>query len=119
MKVIKLGLVAGRHPLPVQDYILQEVKDPSDIEGIHHDVWNSLFSIFEGHIKPSFYGPGIDSADDSDVYHLVSDIGLHLYVTGLTSVALEVVSFCGQNGVPLVAYHYNKDTGSYIPQRIF
>lgn len=32
MKVIKLGLVAGRHPMLVQDYILQEVKDPSDIE---------------------------------------------------------------------------------------
>lgn len=95
--IIKLGLVAGRHDMPVDGYVLREVSNVTDMAAIKQAVRQSLAEILR-------------AASD--------DVELHLYVTGLTSVALEVVSFCAVNGIPLTAYRYNRDTGDYIPQKL-
>lgn len=36
---------------------------------------------------------------------------LDLYVTGLTSVAIEAVNFCHQNGIAVSTWHYDDATG--------
>ena len=53
---------------------------------------------------------------------LFSDFALHsgdiveLYVTGLTMATLAIVNACRSTGVELVCYHYDRETGEYIPQ---
>lgn len=118
-KVIRLGLVSGRHEMPVDGYVLESVPDVTDIEGIRGEVFKSLAQKLGEFIRVSDFGTCLNQADYSDVPHAVCNAELHLYVTGLTSVALEVVSFCAVNGVPLTAYHFDRETGNYIPQRIF
>lgn len=118
INILKLGLVAGRHEMPVDGYVLESVTDVTDVENIRKAVFASLSEKLEGHIRVTEYGPSINGVEE-DSRHYQSDVELHLYVTGLTEVALEVVRFCGINGVPLVAYHFNRATGEYFPQRIF
>lgn len=118
-KVINLGLVEGRHEMPVDGYVLESVPDVTDIEGIRDAVFKSLAQKLGKFIRVSDFGTCLNQTDYSDIPHAVCDAELHLYVTGLTSVALEVVRFCAFNGVELVAYHFDRETGNYIPQRIF
>lgn len=53
---------------------------------------------------------------------LFSDFALHsgdmveLYVTGLTMATLAVVNACASTDIELVCYHYDRETGKYIPQ---
>ena len=95
MKNIKLGLIDGRHPLPVDAYILKEVTDPMNMTAIHVAVYQSLDSLLK------------DASDDT----LVS-----LYVTGLTSVTIESIQYFIEHGIEYRAMHYNRDTDTYIEQ---
>lgn len=117
--IIRLGLVAGRHEMPVDGYVLESVPDVTNMGAIWEAVNESLGQKLGKFIRVSEFGDCLNQADLSDVPHFVCDAELHLYVTGLTSVALEVVSWCATNGVPVVAYHFDRETGNYIPQRIF
>lgn len=119
MERINLGLIAGRHEIPgISGYILQEVKDPTDMDAINDAVTASLENIFKDHVH-IVSGQPINSADTSDMQMFRSDLGLNLYVTGLTAAALSVAGFCAYNGIPLRAYHYNRETGEYVGQVIF
>lgn len=118
-KVISLGLVEGRHEMPVDGYVLESVPDVTDMNHIGDAVFKSLAQKLGEFIRVSDFGTCLNQTDYSDIPHAVCDAELHLYVTGLTSVALEVVRFCAFNGVKLVAYHFDRETGNYIPQRIF
>lgn len=116
--ILSLGLVAGRHNMPVDGFVLESVADVTDVEAIRKAVYASLADKLGGDIRVTDYGPCINGVEE-DTCHYQCDVELHLYVTGLTIVALEVERFCAMNGVPLVAYHFNRETGEYIPQRIF
>ena len=41
---------------------------------------------------------------------------VHLYVTGLTMATLAIVNACASTDIELVCYHYDRETGKYIPQ---
>ncbi|MGO5336737.1 hypothetical protein ACTQZS_07995 [Bilifractor sp. LCP19S3_H10] len=116
MKIV-LGLVEGRHEMPVEDYVLHSVEDVTDIQGIRKAVCASLVDKLGTDIRVTEYGPSLNGIEE-DAAHYECSTELHLYITGLTVVALEVVRFCAMNGIPLVAYHYNCESGSYYPQRI-
>lgn len=118
MKSISLGLINNRHNMPVDGYVLELVEDVTNVDAIHDAVYESLWNKLGKHIYVSYSHP-INSDDYTDVLTRLCDVELHLYVTGLTSAALAVAGFCAENGVPLVAYHYDRDTGAYIPQRVF
>lgn len=92
---LSLGLVAGRHAMPVDNYVLASVADVMDIQSISKAVDESLRS-----------------------YGLQSGDVLNLYVTGLTSVTLAVTSWCVHHGVYLTAWHFNRETGDYISQKV-
>ena len=119
MEVINLGLVAGSHEMPVDGYVLESVPDVTNMAAIQAAVYKSLSQKLWKFIQISDFGRCLNQADFNDVPHFMCDVELHLYVTGLTSVALEVVRLCAINGVSLVAYHFDRETGNYIPQRIF
>jgi hypothetical protein len=94
-KIIKLGLVNGRHDMPVDRYVLENVPDVTDMDGINKAVEASLASICED-----------------------GNTELHLYVTGLTSVALATVGYCAKHNISVVAHHFNRDTGDYLTQGV-
>lgn len=116
--ILSLGLVAGRHSMPVDGFVLESVADVTDVETIRKAVFASLSDKLGESIQVTDYGPCINGVDE-DACHYQCKVELHLYVTGLTVVALEVERFCAMNGVPLVAYHFNRETGEYFPQRLF
>jgi len=42
-KVIRLGLVSGRHEMPVDGYVLESVPDVTDIEGMGNYIPHPIF----------------------------------------------------------------------------
>lgn len=95
-KIYKLGLIKGRHDLPVDAYILDEVSDVLDFQAIESKVKKSL---------------AVYTFDMATVPHL------HVYVTGLTSATVEVFKYCLEKGVLLTFMHFDRESGSYLPQK--
>lgn len=87
----KMGLVIGRHQIPVNDYIFDE-------EGF--DVFDFNYMKDKVHEK------------------LYDTKSLELYVTGLTVALVEVINYCVYNDIDLTLYHFNRDTNEYIPQEV-
>lgn len=116
MKRIKMGTIRGRHEMPVDDYFLDKVEDPSNMNEITAKVALKMIDLFAKHIGFK-YGDGINTAEPTTCYR--SDLALDLYVTGLTSVTAEIIAECATNGIPLTLYHYNTRNGEYVSQVIF
>jgi len=92
----KIGLIKGRHPLPVDEYILQgEVTDFSP-EAVQAGVIEGISSL---NLK---IGQEID-----------------LYITGLTIVSLFAVDHLRRMGITVNVYGYNPSTGEYYLQGVF
>lgn len=118
MKTLKLGTVAGRHDLPVEQYILKAVEDPSDIDGITNAVERSLSEILSPYMGITARQP-IDSADYTDLPCYTCSVDVDLYVTGLTSVVIAALAVFARNGVHCRAMHFDRETGAYSPQPVF
>ena len=100
MLKVSLGTIKGRHNLPVTSYIFnEEIKNVTDVEKIENDVKTYFIS----NILPM-------KADD--------DVQVILYITGLTIVTLAVVKACKVCGCELVCMHYDRDSDTYIAQKI-
>lgn len=97
-KVHKLGLIKGRHDLPVDAYILEEVSEVLDFQEIESKVKKSLDAYTEKMLVDSFPH-------------------LYVYVTGLTSATIEVFKYCLEQGVLLTFMHFDRESGSYLPQK--
>ena len=115
---IKLGTVAGRHDIPVEQYILTAVDDPSDIDGITNAVERSLSDILSPYMEIATRHP-LDSADYTDLPCYTCSADVELYVTGLTSVVVAALSVFARNGVHCNVMHFDRVTGAYIPQSVF
>ena len=116
-KTLCVGLIPGRHDLPVEDYIFPESVDPTDLDGL-----NRLASTWiEAHCVPSQkVGLGLNQADwHTDVLVWGSDVELVLYVTGLTAATTAVVRACALNGISLTLMHYDRESGDYLPQQMW
>ena len=106
--------------MPVDMYLIDgEVADPSDIKALEESVAERLQDVFG-----PYMGVGTVNVPNALEYvdiPVTKCIGakLDLYVTGLTSVALEAVKFCFNNSIPVSAWHYDRETGKYVEQVIF
>ena len=87
-KVLTAGLIRGRHNLPVDKYIFDEVTDIFDFSSMSKQVHDAI-------------------KDYSDV---------QLYVTGLTPALIEVVNYCIIKNVNLTLFHYDMKTDKFVPQ---
>lgn len=87
-----IGLCAGRHDVPVGEFIFNGEINPVDFAGMDKIVHSVL-----GH-------KGITSVT--------------LYVTGLTAAVGAVVGWCSCNGVALTLLHYDRTSGQYLPQEV-
>ena len=117
MEIIRMGLIRGRHELPVDNYVVDSVADPSDMAAIDRAVRSKLGKVFAPYMRKGTVN--IPNATEYvDIPALVSSAELHLYITGLTSVALAVINYCYANGIPVTAWHYDLAKKEYVPQKL-
>lgn len=93
-KKLVVGLVEGRHELPVDAYIYGEIQDVLDFDFLQKRANEFISQLSEG---------------DS----------LVVYVTGLTAATAAVITACMNRKVHLVLKHYDRETGSYKNQCLF
>ena len=113
---IKVGLVRGRHELPTDTYIFDEIEDVFDFDGMYE---TAVVFIQQNIGVTKKAGRAINSASytDDEVYR--GDRELVVYVTGLTAALAAVIAACAAWGVQLTLMHYDRETGDYRPQPIF
>ena len=91
---MKVGLIKGRHSLPVENYIFdKEIEDPTNLD--------KMDKIVEEKLK------NVDTKET-----------LEVYVTGLTVALTTVIKYCLDNYINLTLYHFDKESGNYFPQII-
>ena len=92
---MKVGLIKGRHDMPVKEYIFDSVGNVLNFKRMDDQitVW---------------------------LYNHRHDIGdrLYVYTTGLTAVVAAVVKACYEMDIPLSLMQYDMVTGEYVEQAI-
>lgn len=115
---LTVGLIKGRHPLPVDEYIFDyAIEDVHDYKAIHDHI---LAFLQEKVGMRQAIGQGIIQNDYTDVtIYRRGAKKLVVYVTGLTPVTAELIAACAYNGVFLTLMNYNIITEEYVAQEIF
>jgi hypothetical protein len=112
---VVVGLCAGRHDMPVSDFIFPQVVDPTDFRAMSRTVDAFLDTRVGSHIshRPRYNAVSIDDNDDE---FWEGNRPLVVYVTGLTACVAAVISGCVYWGIDLTLMHYDRASGSYLPQ---
>lgn len=114
---IIVGLIAGRHPLPVAQYIFDEpIENVLDFSKIEDHVLN--FVQTEVGFHETHFGRAINEVEVADSHVWEGNAQLVVYVTGLTSVTAALIKVCMQCGIRLTLMHFDASTGAYLPQVI-
>lgn len=116
MKELKVGLIKGRHEMPVSSYIFDEINNVLDFDTMSKQIVNFINSNLSVYAT---YGCGINQIGYEDVEVLTADTRLVVYVTGLTAVTAEIIKVCALKGISLTLMHYDRESGDYLPQVIF
>lgn len=114
MSTVTVGLIKGRHEMPVDEYIFDGISDVHDYRGIRKGIRGFIETRVGVEFKT---GTGIDQSSYEDVQVFRGKRELVVYVTGLTAVTAELVAVCMANGVRLTLMHYDTISGNYIPQK--
>lgn len=116
MRKIVVGLINGRHTMPVDEYIFDKVENVHDYKAISEHIGEFL----ENRVGITrISGCGLNQDDYTEVKCFSGKADLVVYVTGLTPVVAELVSACLFNGVHLTLMNYDTESGNYIPQKIY
>lgn len=117
MNEVRVGLIKGRHEMPVEEYIFDgpilDVHDYTHISDIIVEFLENRVGIGRK------IGVGFDQDSYDEVPLLCGKADLVVYVTGLTPVTAELVFACIRNGVKLTLMNYDSGTGNYVPQPMF
>ena len=122
MKELNIGLIRGRHELPLDDYIIEKevsvftknelipiIEDGCKRLGLsrHHSGWSNedLYIIGAGSISPSTWTE--------------EAVTVNLYITGLTIVTLTVVEYLNKLGYNVAVFGFNPNTKEYYNQGHF
>lgn len=106
---VVVGLCAGRHDMPVEEFIFPQVVDPTDFRGMEFVVGDFIKSRVGIHEE-------IQSDTGGEFEVTFGDRPLVVYVTGLTACVVAVVKVCMFYGVDLTLMHYDRASGGYLPQ---
>lgn len=117
METITVGLIQGRHEMPVDEYIFdKEIENVHDYEKISTEILEFL----EDKVNIGVHtGQALNSYDYTDIQCLGGRKNLEVYVTGLTPVTAELIKLCALNGISLTLFNFNSATGDYERQPIF
>ena len=112
-----VGLINGRHEMPVSDYIFNSsIENVFDFDAIDTHIYEWI-NTNVGIRKTD--GIGLNSVGYTDDEVLQGNKDLVVYITGLTCITAALIRCCAYNGVSLTLMHYNSATGEYVPQVIF
>lgn len=98
--VKKMGLVMGRHEMPVELYVFNEIENVLDFRRLENEAWNVLQIIFQV------------EEEDNEAREL------HLYVTGLTAATVAVINAARDLDIGVILYHYDRDSNEYKAQAV-
>ncbi|WP_031368526.1 hypothetical protein, partial [Clostridium botulinum] len=119
--VIKLGLIKGRHPLPVEKYVLEE----SEIKAFTKKELQPLIKESLEKLGIKQYYPFVDEClvsfwDIKDNQINVDDIPqIQLYITGLTIVTLTTLELLNKWCYDVEIIGFNPNTKKYYSQGLF
>lgn len=102
-----VGLCAGRHEMPVSEYIFDQVSDVFAFEKMR----TVALDFVRSHCDVREIG------GDDGVYHSVGFKPLNVIVTGLSSLTAEVVGACAELRTDLVLWHFDRESGEYVGQQ--
>lgn len=108
-----VGLCAGRHDIPVEKFIFTNVENVLDFAELNRTAEQFIKVNCNPRVT---FGQGPAQVDYTDVERYKGN-ALDVVVTGLTQCTAAVMWACACYGVPLTLWHYNRDTGDYVPQR--
>lgn len=118
MAKVTVGLISGRHAIPVDQYIWSGPIDPTDVGDIKA-INDYAFGWVEQHCNVGkANGYGINQAGYEDIEIFKGD-QLIVYVTGLTVCTAAVIRACALWGVPLTLMHWDTIAQEYVAQEIF
>ena len=105
-RIIKVGLIKDRHPMPINDFIFDEIitDDMFDYAQLDSTISNFILNKV-----------GITSVNNKNC----ADHDLHVYVTGLQCALASLIKMCSIYNVGLTLLHWNRDTEIYESQVIF
>lgn len=110
-----VGLCAGRHSLPVSDYVFDTEVNPVDLTAMRRVAVRKLEALFDGRFESRMVNAG--GMGDEVMY--VTTTPLVVYATGLTAALLTVINVAVEMGVyDITVMHFDRDTCGYYPQRI-
>jgi len=101
------GLIAGRHKMPVNEYIFSSGVPDRDCLS---------FDKMERTVKAYLLEHGLIVRRDGKLHSTGQE--LVVYITGLTSAAAAVVTCCCEAQVPLSFMHYDKKMETYRKQEV-
>ena len=114
---LTVGLIKGRHPLPVDEYIFDEA-----IADVHNykAISDFIYEFIKNKVGVgTCTGQALDSNDYTDIQLFCGMKKLEVYVTGLTPVTVELVKCCAYNGITLTLMNFDTATNSYKAQKVF
>lgn len=111
---VVVGLCAGRHDMPVGEFIFPTEVDPTDFRAMSRTVDAFLDNRVGTHL--SNYGTRFNDNEYADIEVTTGDRPLVVYVTGLTACVAAVIRGCVYRGIELTLMHYDRTTGGYLPQ---
>lgn len=99
---IKVGLIKGRHEMPVDDYI---IIDEIPQELLNKDKYNELLELIYINII-KFVQRNFDVRFKNTI---------HLYLTGLSRVQHATIKALTKVGFNVLLYDYDKESNTYFP----
>lgn len=80
---------------------------------------HSIPDAVDGAIFPNTIDPLAVEDLESTAYTVLDGVdSLVLYVTGLSVALVATLNACRDRGITVKLMHYNKDTGTYYPQKV-
>lgn len=114
-KTVYAGLIRGRHELPTDVYIFNDVDDPTDFDHMYDVAFNFVTTHCRLYTE---CGHGINQRSYIDI-EVLRGAPLVVYVTGLSAALAAVIRVCAECGVPLTLMHYDRESGNYKSQKMF
>lgn len=115
--MLKLGLISGRHDLPVEDYVFNVIKDVTDIDTLEEEAYQKLKELcgqpHDGHVAPAAY------REHADARFVNNGTPVVVYATGLSVALIAVINAARALGVhDLTVMHYDACQKAYFAQKI-
>lgn len=103
---VVVGLCAGRHDMPVGEFISPTEVDPTDFSVMSQTVDAFLDTRVGTHL--SNYGTRFNDNEYADIEVTTGNHPLIVYVTGLTACVAAVIRGCVYRGIELTLMHYSQ-----------